>query len=141
MSKPRAGGREATEQASEPVSVIFTSRDPRPLPHVPGALKLAQAAREAGWWVRTGVALAVHPDRYRANGELAKRAHVLETVGVYFRRPGERGSAWWTRTDGAGWRFDGAVVNLRCYGWSAAKTSKIPTILERVRDERIENHD
>lgn len=137
----QSGASELAEHVAEPVSVIFTSRDPQPLPDVTGALKLAHVARGAGWSVRVGYAMAVHPDRYHANGNLAKRAHVLASVCVYFRRAssGERGWALWSSIDGAGWRFDGAYCNGERFGWSVGEKIKTRSILERVTDGRSDD--
>lgn len=120
------------ERPAEVVPVVLVSSlDNAPLPRVAGAVKLGEAARAAGWYVRTGYSRVQVADRFHANGNLAKAAHVLECVGVWLRRPPmERGWAMWHAVDGGTYRFDHAFVGMQRHGWRA--TAPALSILERV---------
>lgn len=106
------------ERPAEPVpTILVSSREPASLPRVAGAVKLGDAARAAGWFVRIGYSKVEVPDRFYANGNLAKAAHGLECVGVWLRRPPTgRGWAMWNSVDGGNWRFDHAFLGMTKHG-------------------------
>lgn len=116
--------------------ITFSNLDNHPLPTVTRPLKLAEQARNAGWHVRVGYARVEVPAHHHLNGNLAKAAHVLETISVQMRHPadGRRGWAGWQREDGGAWSFDHARIGFRRYGWTRTTKTKLPTILEGIME-------
>lgn len=110
---------EPVEQVDARPTVLVSSRDDAPVPHVAGAAGLAKRAEAAGWTARLTYALAEVPDSFYANGNLKKAAHRLASVAVRLARGVERGWAVWHQIDGGTWRFGGAFVGLRPYGLRA----------------------
>ena len=109
----RMPARDWGDAEPEPVelpTVLVSSRDGAPVPHVPAAARLEAAAVAIGWTARQTYALAAVPATSR------KAAHELATVAVRLsRRVDGRRTGWglavWHNVDGAGWRFAHAFVN------------------------------
>lgn len=84
------------------------------MPHLPGAERLADRARRAGWSARLTYALARVPAAAYADpkrgGEIKKPAYDYHTVAVRLARPRWRGWALWARVDDGPWGFDHAYL-------------------------------
>lgn len=115
-------------------TVLISNLDPAPLPPHAPALKLAELARTAGWYVRVGYAMAEVPAHHHLNGNLAKPAYVLETIGVQYRRPDGGGRAMWHREAGSGWKFESAFIGTEAFGWSRSGKTKLRSILEGIME-------
>lgn len=130
---PPCPGTRGTVGHGQP-TVLVCNLCPAPLPPHPRALKLAEQARAAGWHVRVGYAKAEVPAHHHLNGNLAKAAHVLETIGVQYRRHGRRGRAMWHREAGGGWKFESAFIGIEAFGWSTSGKTKLRSILEGIME-------
>lgn len=131
LPRGRTGGSDGGQATP---TVLISNLDQAPLPTVAKALKVAELARAAGWWVRVGYAKAEVPAHHYLNGNLAKAAHVLESVGVQFRRPAAGGRAMWHRENGGGWTFEHAFIGTEAFGWSTSGKTKLRSILEGIME-------
>ena len=105
----RTWGDEPVPEPARP-HILVSSRDGAPVPQVGAIERLVKAAEAAGWTVVPTYALAAVPDRHYLNGNLAKPAHALASIAVWFARDGQWGWAVWHNEDDQGWRFIAARV-------------------------------
>lgn len=100
-------------------TILVSSRDGAPVPHVAGVASLVRVAEANGWTARPTYAKAAVPEQRYLNGNVAKAAHELESVVVRLRRHGGYGWAAWHNEDGKGWRFAVAQLGLDQLGLRA----------------------
>ena len=111
----RTWGDEQPPEPAKPV-ILVSSRDGAPVPRVGAIERLVKVAEAAGWLTVPTYALAAVPDRYYLNGNLAKSAHALASIAVWFARDGQRGWAVWHNEDDQGWQFRCAYVGSTRHG-------------------------
>lgn len=111
----RRWGNEDAPTTTAP-TVLVSSRDDAPVPHVAGSARLAKVAGGHGWAARLTYALADVPARFHLNGTVAKAGHRLASVAVRLARGAVRGWAMWHREDTGGWRFAVAYIGTERLG-------------------------
>lgn len=114
----RKWANEPEPEAPRP-TVLVSSRDDAPVPHVGGAARVAKAAAAAGWTVRQTYSLADVPAMPRM------RAHRLAKVVVRLARGQVLGWGAWCQIDGGPWRYDGGMLATRKPGGGYAGTLRV----------------
>jgi hypothetical protein len=102
-------------EAALPV-IVVSSRDNAPVPRVAGAISLERLAAAHGWAVEQTYSCCEEPDRFFANGRLAKAAHTLHAVAVRMVRGRDRAWAAWHCEGEGGWRYTYGGVNAQVFG-------------------------